>query len=178
MVAAMAFTLPLRLLREAKREVLRGLPALSLEQVALIQSPGFTRSNAWMRLRYDFLRDHGGRCRCCGRGVVDGVKVNVDHILPRQTHPHLALAYGNLQVLCGPCNRGKGNRDRTDWRYGGTPRVGAAPSTPACPGCGATMRRRESARGAFWGCSRFPACRATRPCEGTASVKRGDESGR
>ena len=30
--------------------------------------------------------------------------------------PHLALKLTNLQVLCGDCNAGKGNRDTTDWR--------------------------------------------------------------
>ncbi|WP_413783830.1 type I DNA topoisomerase [Robbsia andropogonis] len=32
-----------------------------------------------------------------------------------------------------------------------------------CPACGAPLRRRESQRGAFWGCSTFPSCRHTSP---------------
>ena len=44
----------------------------------------------------------------------------------------------------------------------------AANTTPACPVCKAPMQLREASRGAnagqaFWGCSRFPACRGTRP---------------
>jgi restriction system protein len=40
---------------------------------------------------------------------------------------------------------------------------------PACPQCGSKMMLREARRGArtgqsFWGCSRYPACRGTRPC--------------
>jgi hypothetical protein len=42
------------------------------------------------------------------------------------------------------------------------------PSTPSCPTCSATMVRRQAKSGAnageaFWGCSRFPACRGTKP---------------
>ena len=40
--------------------------------------------------------------------------------------------------------------------------------TPSCPTCGSSMRRRTARRGlrsgrAFWGCSRYPSCRGTRP---------------
>ena len=37
------------------------------------------------------------------------------------------------------------------------------PPSPDCPLCGEPMRRRTSARGAFWGCSAFPECKGTRP---------------
>jgi restriction system protein len=45
--------------------------------------------------------------------------------------------------------------------------VPAAVTTLACPACGANMVQRTARRGAhagqvFWGCSTFPACRATR----------------
>lgn len=36
-------------------------------------------------------------------------------------------------------------------------------TTPACPSCGIKMRKRDSARGAFWGCQNYPACRQTLP---------------
>lgn len=39
----------------------------------------------------------------------------------------------------------------------------AIQEAPNCPECGSSMRRRESAKGPFWGCSGFPACRGTRP---------------
>ena len=43
-----------------------------------------------------------------------------------------------------------------------------ARSTPDCPVCGAAMVRRVAKKGssageAFWGCTRFPQCRGTRP---------------
>jgi restriction system protein len=37
---------------------------------------------------------------------------------------------------------------------------------PDCPQCGEPMRRRHSARGDFWGCSKFPDCKGTRPVAG------------
>lgn len=37
--------------------------------------------------------------------------------------------------------------------------------TPTCPRCGRPMVERNSARGKFWGCSGFPACRNTAPIE-------------
>ena len=36
-------------------------------------------------------------------------------------------------------------------------------SAPVCPICGTLMAKRNSARGAFWGCSDFPRCKGTRP---------------
>lgn len=36
-------------------------------------------------------------------------------------------------------------------------------TTPTCPQCGDKMTARESARGAFWGCRRFPGCRGRLP---------------
>lgn len=35
-----------------------------------------------------------------------------------------------------------------------------------CPTCGGPMVPRISARGAFWGCKKFPHCRGTRDVDG------------
>ena len=56
-------------------------------------------------VRFDILtRDHH-RCVCCGRGAEDGVKLEVDHIIPVSkggtNQPK------NLRTLCAECNRGK-----------------------------------------------------------------------
>ena len=80
-----------------------------------INSGAFLASQEWIELRYRVLRESDGRCCLCGRGAIDGAKLNVDHIKPRRTHPGLAAARSNLQVLCNLCNRGKGNRP-DDWR--------------------------------------------------------------
>lgn len=76
----------------------------------------FLQSFEWRRVRMMVLERDGGRCNLCGRTAADKVKINVDHIQSRKRHPELALDPNNLQVLCGPCNHGKGNRYSTDWR--------------------------------------------------------------
>lgn len=38
----------------------------------------------------------------------------------------------------------------------------AAEPVPQCPQCGQPMRRRKSAKGEFWGCAGYPACRGAR----------------
>lgn len=43
--------------------------------------------------------------------------------------------------------------------------LATAEDAPVCTQCGKPMRRRHSARGDFWGCSGYPDCRATRPCD-------------
>ncbi|MBL4940351.1 MAG: HNH endonuclease [Colwellia sp.] len=92
-----------------KRKKKKNLPANN-------KSKSFYKSVEWRRLRYDALVKHGGSCLACGRSAKDGVIMNVDHIKPRAKYPELAMDLNNLQVLCGGCNQGKGNRDETDWR--------------------------------------------------------------
>lgn len=73
----------------------------------------FYRTPEWRSLRYQVLRKYGRRCMCCGS--TEG-QMQVDHIKPRSKFPHLQLNLSNLQVLCRPCNMGKGAWDQTDWR--------------------------------------------------------------
>lgn len=82
-------------------------------------SPYFLASPAWRTLRMIVLKKRGTQCECCGAKAPD-VRINVDHIKPRRTHPELALVEANLQVLCEDCNHGKGSWDTTDWRAPGT----------------------------------------------------------
>lgn len=77
----------------------------------------FYASPEWKRARYDALKRHGARCQCCGATAATGARINVDHIRPLKANWHLRLEQSNLQVLCGSCNAGKGNRDKTDWRH-------------------------------------------------------------
>jgi len=39
----------------------------------------------------------------------------------------------------------------------------ATEPSPECPQCNQPMRRRKSAKGDFWGCTTYPACKGTRP---------------
>ena len=76
----------------------------------------FYRSPEWRRVRYDALAANDGRCELCGISKHDGAVLNVDHIKPLRHNWEKRLDPDNLQVLCGACNHGKGNRDTTDWR--------------------------------------------------------------
>lgn len=76
----------------------------------------FYKTFAWAELRYKALKMNDGCCELCGRGKSEGVILNVDHIKSVRRYPELKLNLNNLQVLCGSCNWGKGNKDETDWR--------------------------------------------------------------
>jgi 5-methylcytosine-specific restriction endonuclease McrA len=80
------------------------------------EQPDFYDSDEWRRLRYEALKRNNGCCQCCGRRASLDNPLHVDHIKPRSLYPVLALARGNLQVLCADCNKGKSNIDQTDWR--------------------------------------------------------------
>jgi len=70
----------------------------------------------WKTLRNIVLDTYGRKCHKCKRTEDDGVKINVDHIKPRKYYPELALDFNNLQVLCGRCNKEKGNKNTNDYR--------------------------------------------------------------
>ncbi len=80
-------------------------------------SDDFLLSYAWRQLRMKVLDRYGPTCQCCGaQAQRDRVRIHVDHIKPRKTHPELALVESNLQILCEVCNHGKGNWNQRDWR--------------------------------------------------------------
>lgn len=72
-------------------------------------SSGFLRSKEWKELRLKALELYGLACFQCGRENSKMFPINVDHIKPRKFFPELALDITNLQPLCGPCNKKKGN---------------------------------------------------------------------
>ena len=85
-----------------------------------IASKEWLNSSEWRRARYDALANNDGRCELCGRNkhqLEPGEFLNVDHIYCRRLYPWLALKVKWLQVLCGPCNQGRGNRSTRDWRH-------------------------------------------------------------
>lgn len=86
-------------------------------QKTAVSDADFLQTYEWRQLRMVVLTKRGARCECCGASPKDGVTViNVDHIKPRRLFPALALVESNLQILCAPCNHGKGNWNQTDWR--------------------------------------------------------------
>jgi 5-methylcytosine-specific restriction endonuclease McrA len=79
-------------------------------------SDDFLKTFEWNAVRMMALKRHGYRCMCCGASPATGAVINVDHIKPRKFYPELALDVENLQVLCNPCNMGKGNWLQEDFR--------------------------------------------------------------
>ena len=72
----------------------------------------FYSSMPWLRLRFETIRAYGGICMLCNSTKF----IAVDHIKPRSKYPELELDPDNVQVLCNTCNRGKSNKDMTDFR--------------------------------------------------------------
>lgn len=80
-----------------------------------VNSAEFLESQEWRAMRAMVLDAYGVTCMKCGREPGNKRQPNVDHIRPRKRFPHLALEFNNLQVLCGRCNKKKGN-DIADYR--------------------------------------------------------------
>ncbi|ASY70312.1 HNH endonuclease [Sinorhizobium fredii] len=76
-------------------------------------------------IRYEVLRDAGGKCQLCG--ISSELRpIDIDHIIPR-SHAKQGRVFKdgrwigvndreNLQALCFSCNRGKRDGDNTDFR--------------------------------------------------------------
>jgi 5-methylcytosine-specific restriction endonuclease McrA len=62
-----------------------------------------TRGPRWKALRLQALERDGWQCVQCGTHV----GLECDHIKPVRTHPELAFALSNLQILCGRCHARK-----------------------------------------------------------------------
>lgn len=73
----------------------------------------FYLSASWLVLRFATLARYGRKCMACGETKGP---MHVDHIKSLRRHWHLRLNPDNMQVLCGPCNLGKGNELETDFR--------------------------------------------------------------
>ncbi|MFP5458735.1 MAG: helicase-related protein, partial [Bacteriovoracia bacterium] len=77
------------------------------------QPDNFYITEEWRILKERVFATYERRCMKCS---AINVEMHVDHIKPRSTHPEFALVFDNLQVLCGPCNISKSNKDTIDYR--------------------------------------------------------------
>lgn len=57
-------------------------------------------------LRFRIFKRDGYMCQICGKKRIDGVELEVDHIIPISKGGETTM--DNLQTLCKRCNRGKG----------------------------------------------------------------------
>lgn len=72
----------------------------------------FYASWEWKELRFKVLKKYGAECMLCGATE----QIVVDHIKPRSKFLELQLEFDNMQVLCNACNKGKSNKDFSDFR--------------------------------------------------------------
>lgn len=58
-----------------------------------------------LKRRFEILQRDNFSCRYCGRGVADGVKLEIDHVTPFSKGGD--TIDDNLVTACSDCNRGK-----------------------------------------------------------------------
>ena len=63
------------------------------------------KTTKWLSLRFSVLRRDNFTCQYCGRGVADGAKLEVDHIVPKIKGGKDTI--NNLITSCRECNKGK-----------------------------------------------------------------------
>lgn len=56
-------------------------------------------------MRFDILQRDNFHCVYCGRGIEDGIKLQIDHIVPKSTNG--TDTFDNLVTACNECNIGK-----------------------------------------------------------------------
>ncbi len=101
--------------------------------------------------RWSGAPDVGGQAR--GRKKEQaGAAVGWDVVARYRTIAPRALPFAAAALAPPPVEDGAGPGPGSGTRIG-----------PRCPACEGPMRKRTSARGEFWGCARYPACRGTRP---------------
>jgi 5-methylcytosine-specific restriction endonuclease McrA len=93
--------------------LVRGKDANEISELLRRQGKDFLWSAEWRALRLEAIKLYGNRCAKCGK---EDEHINIDHIKPRKFYPDLALDINNLQPLCHPCNKEKGNKAPVDYR--------------------------------------------------------------
>lgn len=65
--------------------------------------------SSYQEYREELRLDFWFSCGYCSMAEIEatGIGFQIDHYLPRKTHPHLATTYSNLLWACAPCNRQK-----------------------------------------------------------------------
>ena len=66
------------------------------------------RGSIPLNVRQQVFRNAENRCQQCGKSASDGVKLEVDHIMPVSRGGSDDIS--NLELLCFECNRGKSDR--------------------------------------------------------------------
>jgi len=101
------------IMNRAKRRVVEYYQDKSPNEIAeLIKTtPDFMKSEEWFILKAATIAKFGCTCMKCKKLICNWMQINVDHIKPRKYYPALQNNPDNLQILCGKCNKEKGNQD-------------------------------------------------------------------
>lgn len=101
-----------------KRKVDEEYKSKSNNQIAelLKENKDFLSTEEWFILKAQTIAKYGCTCMRCKRKILNWTSINVDHIKPRKFYPHLSNDLDNLQILCGNCNKLKGNSHDIDYR--------------------------------------------------------------
>lgn len=102
--------------KKSRALLLAGKSSNEIAKAIKTGADGFLQSPEWKALRSRVIAAYGSKCMKCKVIPRSRRSVNVDHIKPRKFHPELALDFDNMQVLCGRCNKEKGNKHMTDYR--------------------------------------------------------------
>ena len=87
-------------------------PRTDVRQLELIPRNRALRFELWQKMQQQ-NGDETPACPGCDRSP--GIEyMEVDHIIPRSRGGE--HVWGNVQLLCGPCNRSKGQKTWTAWR--------------------------------------------------------------
>lgn len=95
--------------RSAKRQFVNSIEKMSANEIAALITDDFMVSEEWFVLKAQTIAKYGCTCMKCKKQIKRWTHINVDHIKPRKYFPHLKNDPNNLQILCGMCNKNKGN---------------------------------------------------------------------
>jgi hypothetical protein len=76
-----------------------------LKNKSQLDGHNFYKSNEWIKSKNEFLQNKNLICCKCGSSE----NIQVDHILPIRRYWKYRLCKNNFQLLCGLCNKKKGN---------------------------------------------------------------------
>lgn len=108
-----------RVIKLKKLAAIKGKTDNEVASMIKKSGDGFLYTSEWKRLKEKAHEVYGYTCMRCKKTPKNKKDSNVDHIKPRKHFPELSLDFDNLQVLCGDCNKKKGNKHYTDYRNQG-----------------------------------------------------------
>jgi 5-methylcytosine-specific restriction endonuclease McrA len=103
-------------MKRRANESMKGLSDNEIAEQIKKATTDFLKTEEWFLLKAQTIAKYGCTCMRCKKKISCWMDINVDHIKPRKLFPTLANDPNNLQILCGACNKAKGNKHDTDYR--------------------------------------------------------------